>query len=625
MSSSLDNLVSLLDKEQDFEFLKKQIHYDEQKFKLLCRKGVMPYDYLNDKEKLKETSLPPREEFYSQLNDENISNDDYEHAKKVWDIVLTGERKTMLDYLLMYMWLDIILLACVMENFRKLCMSDFGLDPPHYVSLPSLAFDCCLKFTKKTIELFTDCNQQIMVERGIRGGIVQAVCRREQANNKLMGDEYDPEKPENYIMYYDIVNLYGFAMTQPLPLSDFHFVENDILLNDPGRFYSFLMSIPENSDTGYICEVDVEYDKFFHDFHANLPFLPEHLNPFKSNQKKLLTTLYDKKNYVAHYKLLQQAVKHGLRITKVHQIISFHQENWLAPYVEKNNYLRSIATSAFGKKLRKDFINIIYGKFAENVRKRTKIRLCTEFDGTHGAGKVIALHNFKRVVHFNENFVGIELKQLEVKVTKQMSIALAILDISKVQLYKFLYEFLYKKYRYQDCKLLYCDTDSLILSLYNQNPYEMMKKNISEFDTSNYTIDNLHNMPIANKQVLGLMKDELAGESITDVICLRAKTYSYRVLKDGKKCDKKVCKGVKREIMRKTVTFNDFDYCLNNLVSISRNQNLIRSKRHKIFTIRERKIALNANDDKRFICEDGLSTIPWGHYSIRDDYKLAGK
>lgn len=149
LSSSLDNLVSLLDKERDFEILKKQINHDEQKFQILCRKGIMPYDWLDSKEKLQETSLPPREEFYSQLNDEHVSDEDYEHAKKVWDIVLTN--KTMNDYLLLYMWLDIILLASVMENFRNLCMSDFELDPCHYVSLPSLAFDCCLKMTKKQL------------------------------------------------------------------------------------------------------------------------------------------------------------------------------------------------------------------------------------------------------------------------------------------------------------------------------------------------------------------------------------------------------------------------------------------------------------------------------------------
>ena len=110
------------------------------------------------------------------------------------------------------------------------------------------------------------------------------------------------------------------------------------------------MAVPENSDTGYIWEVNVEYDKYFHDFHAKLPFLPEHVQPYKSKQKKLLTTLYDKKNYVVHYKLLQQASKHGLRVIKVHQIICFYQEAWLAPYVENNNYMRSIATSEFGYK-----------------------------------------------------------------------------------------------------------------------------------------------------------------------------------------------------------------------------------------------------------------------------------
>lgn len=117
----------------------------------------------------------------------------------------------------------------------------------------------------------------------------------------------------------------------------------------------------------------------------------------------------------------------------------------------------------------------------------------------------------------------------------------------------------------------------------------MMKENISEFDTSNYKEDNPYNMPLANKQVLGLMKDECAGELITDFISLRPKMYSFKILKDGKKSDKKVCKGVKKSVMRKTINFEDFEYCLNSLVSISRCQNLIRSKKHQINTIKQKK------------------------------------
>ncbi|XP_071576459.1 uncharacterized protein [Temnothorax nylanderi] len=167
---------------------------------------------------------------------------------------------------------------------------------------------------------------------------------------------------------------------------------------------------------------------------------------------------------------------------------------------------------------------------------------------------------------------------------------------------------------YRDsCRIMYTDTDSLIYHIKCDDAYETMKRDIARFDTSDYAVDNAYGMPLVNKKVPGLMKDENNGAIMTEFVGLRAKMYALRV--DGKK-DCKKAKGVKNNVIARTITFDDYTRCLNDEMEITRPQSCIRSKMHEVYTISETKIALSPYDDKRYIVPDSTDTLPWGHYRI---------
>jgi len=217
MSSSLEKLVSNLPKES----LKytSQVFEGQELDQLMVRKGVYPYDYMDSFKKFKE-KLPPKEEFYSILNDEHISDEDYKHAQNVWN---TFSLKNMGEYHDLYLKSDILLLADVFENFRKTCLEYYKLDPCHYFTSPGLSWDAMLKMTNIKLELMTDIDMFQFIEKGLRGGISYIVNRYSKANNKYM-KEYDDKAPSKYIMYLDANNLYGWAMSQYLPTGGFRWM-----------------------------------------------------------------------------------------------------------------------------------------------------------------------------------------------------------------------------------------------------------------------------------------------------------------------------------------------------------------------------------------------------------------
>ncbi|CAH3043540.1 unnamed protein product, partial [Porites lobata] len=219
LQTSLANLVGNNLQPDDF-------HNTKQIFKenvgLLTRKGVYPYDYVSSFEKLSETQLPPKEEFYSKLNDEDITDDDYQYAKNVWN---TFECKSIRDYRNLYLKSDVLLLSDVFENFRKTCLKHYNLDPAHYYTSPGLAWDACLKETGQELQLLHNYDMLMMFERGIRGGISHISKRYAVANNKYMKN-YDPNEEFSYIQYLDANNLYGWAMSQQLPTHGFKWMRN---------------------------------------------------------------------------------------------------------------------------------------------------------------------------------------------------------------------------------------------------------------------------------------------------------------------------------------------------------------------------------------------------------------
>ena len=214
MSSSLDKLVSNLPSEA-LKYTNKQ--FKGGKFELMTRKGVYPYDYMDSFEKFNKTELPTKEEFYSILSDEHITDEDYQHAKNVWN---TFKLQSMGEYHNLYLKSDILLLADVFENFRKTCLQYYKLDPCHYFTSPGLSWDAMLKITNIKLELMTDIDMFQFIEKGMRGGISYIANRYGKANNKYMR-EYDEKAPSKYIMYLDANNLYGWAMSQYLPTGGF--------------------------------------------------------------------------------------------------------------------------------------------------------------------------------------------------------------------------------------------------------------------------------------------------------------------------------------------------------------------------------------------------------------------
>ena len=188
----------------------------------------------------------------------------------------------------------------------------------NFLSTPGLAWQACLKKTGIELELLTDVDMLLMVEKGIRGGICHAIYRYAKANNKYMKN-YDKNKESSYIQHLDVNNLDGWAMSQKLLVDGFKWEKNMLKLN-----WVFIKNYDEDNDKGYIIEVDVKYPKRLHNLHCDLPLLPERMKINKSN--KLVCNLYDKNNYVVHIRAIKQALDHGIILKKVHKVIQFNQE-----------------------------------------------------------------------------------------------------------------------------------------------------------------------------------------------------------------------------------------------------------------------------------------------------------
>ena len=183
---------------------------DLNKFVLLLRKGVYPYEYMDTWERFSEISLPSKEDFYSNLNMEDISDIDYRHANNVFK---RSKLENLGDYHDLYVQSDTLLLADVFNNFRDMCIKEYELYPAHFLSLPGLAWQACLKKINTELELLTDYDMLLMVEEGIRGGICHSIHRYAKANNKYMKN-YNINEESSYIQYLDANNLYGWAMSK---------------------------------------------------------------------------------------------------------------------------------------------------------------------------------------------------------------------------------------------------------------------------------------------------------------------------------------------------------------------------------------------------------------------------
>ena len=255
-------------------------------------------------ERFNETSLPSKESFYSNLNTEDIDDIDYRHGNNVFNKLKLNNLGHYHD---LYVQSDTLLLADVFENFRDMCLKEYELDPAHFLLLPGLAWQACLKKANMKLELLTDYEMLLMVEKGIRGGICHSIHRYAKANNKYM-KSYNNNEESSYIQYLDANNLYGWAMSRKLSVNGFKWLDNDVINGE------FIKNYNENDNKGYIIEADVKYPKRLHELHSDLPFLSERMEVNKC--KKLVCNLFNKKKICSTHKCVKTSIKSWIKIKK---------------------------------------------------------------------------------------------------------------------------------------------------------------------------------------------------------------------------------------------------------------------------------------------------------------------
>ena len=302
--------------------------------------------------------------------------------------------------------------------------------------------------------------------------------------------------------------------------------------------------------------------------------------------KKLVCNLRNKKKYVVHIKSLKQALNHGLKFKKVHRIIEFNQEAWLKPYIDMNIELRKLAKNDFDKDFFKLMNNAVLGKTMENIRKHRDIKLVTT---DKRRNKLVLEPKYHTINYISEDLSITEMNKTKVKMNKLLYLGLSILEINKLLLYEFWYDYMKPKYG-NNVKLCYMDTDSFIMNIKTEDFYKGIANNVEKrFDTSNYEVDR----PLSigkNKKVIGLMKYELGGKIITEFVTLRQKCVIKRMIK-----------------------FNDYKNCLPKDEVVLKLQQRFISKRHDVYTESINKIALSNNDDKRIVSSDKITSYPYGY------------
>jgi hypothetical protein len=450
-------------------------------------------------------------------------------------------------------------------------------------------------------------------EQNIRGGVSFIGRGQSIANNPFM-EEYDKNKPMKYILDLDMNNLYGTVMTKALPYKnikngdqetiDYVFKNISEPLFDWGN---------DESENGAICGVDLEIPKDKHDYFKDFPFAAEHRNG------KLCLTLEDKFNYGIHIKCLKYFISKGLILKKIHWIITFNQKPWMKSYIDLNTEKRreaSINKNKFEEDFYKLMSNSVYGKTMENVRKRQNIKLC---NSGKQVSKLIMKPTYKHRTVIDENMILVHKLNNKLKLDKPIYVGWAILELSKLEMYKFWYDII-KPYFGEKARLLMSDTDSFIIEFTNKDPYEFIKNNSEHFDLSNYPDDHfifrgmnrdtITEMKAKNEKTLGKMKDELGGKISKEFIGLKSKMYALDQIKK--------LKGIKASIVKNELNIDDYRRMLKDNTNIYKSMNVIRSRKHELFTETINKVALTnpLDDNKNFVDTDAITRYPWGHNRI---------
>ena len=536
----------------------------------------------------------------------------------------------------------------------------------HSYTAPGFAWQAALRMTDVSLELISDKDMYTFCEAGKRGGVSVITQRFAKANNPTAPD-YDSSKPSTSLMYLDMNNLYGAGMVEALPIGEFEWT--DMPLRD-------ILTTADDADYGTFVEVDLHYPNHLHDPHNDYPLAPEKiqppsLSPFQKNllhtqykinhptwsdayimhnidtfthPKKLSPNLQDKTKYIVHYRLLKYYLSKGMLVTKVHRALRFRQVAWLKPFIDFNMKMRQEATSEFAKDFFKLLNNSVFGKTMENTRDYRHVDLV----GTEKqALKLAAQPTYRSFNIFHENLFAVERYKALVHMDKPIYTGVSVLELSKLFMYKFHYDYIKNKYPDGKSKLCFTDTDSLLYEIETDDIYDDMLENHELFDFSDYpnnhpmfdgkSEDETKWMKQKNKKVIGKMKDELHGKTMIEFAGTKAKAYSYTYedfiyldnngeevedVTDNKNSvliEEQKLKGIKKCVVKNKINHNHYKSCVLDGRRLYERMTTFRSCDHKICTITQSKLALSCYDDKRWIQDDGVSTLAHGHWRTHNN------
>lgn len=576
LSSNADNLTS-------FKFIgnSEKSNLDLNIISTLDRKLPFPYEYISSEKVLYEENLPlDLNCWYSSLNNKCVPKSEVDLAIETFK---KFDCKTIKDYMMLYLRMDVLLLTEIFEEFRRISLSEHGLDPLHYYTTPGFAWDCALKFSKIQLEILTEKKMiSFFSDKGVIRGGVSTISELKYANT--FGEE------DKNILYFDVTNLYGYAMIHNLPIGNFVLIDynKEESIEMVRNVLNICNEYDENQENGYIFEVDIIYPDYLYKSHNPLPFLVENVHG------KLIPMLNNKLNYRLHIVVLIQCLKNGLILERVHKMMTFKQKPWLKDYVMMNTIKRSQTKDPNMKNFFKLMNNSVYGKTIENVLLRETFKIYDLKTWNKKCLNPSYMSKFKEVVYLTKNIIVASEKGIYPLYDKPVYVGFSILEISKRHMYFLLYDVI--KPKWPASMLMYMDTDSLIVYC----PYKLDYIGIEKyFDLSSYT-NHLNNPE--NKGILGTLKDEYPNDKIIKFICLKSKCYILEN-SSGKITIKN--KGITQGSLS-NITFNDFEqmleaefeekniktYCI---------QTTLKSFEHEIFTVKMNKVCLSSKDDKRRI------------------------
>ena len=615
-----------------YTHLRENYNYTDEQIKLISSKGIFPYDWFDNIDKLNNTTLPKHKNFYNRLKSCNITKEEYKHALKIWN---EFKFETFNEYLKIYMLIDTLLLTDVINSFRNKFFNLYKLEASNYISCPSFSWSLMLKMSKIEIERLTDVNMYNDFDLGIRGGISSVLGDREIICNNKYLKNYDSKKESIYVSYLDVNNLYGYIMrNEKFPYKNFKYEEDLSIFTS-----EFIKSYNFDGEKGFYFICDLEYPKELHKEHVNYPLAAEkmevqnkHLSNYQNNlkkklniinskTKKLILSYLPKNNYGVDGKTLQFYLNHGLILKNVNRVISYDQTDFLKNYVDDFTKMRTEAKKNKDKEndeLSKLFINSIFGKTMQNVRKQKKIEILTG-EQKNRFNKLSSRNLIKKINIFNEETIAIEKVKTKVKLDQPVFIGQCILDRSKLYMYHLYYDIYKKKYG-ENIELIYSDTDSMVLKIKTDDLYKDMidMKEIYDFNNMinplflnedgelklNYSDNNF---------VLGKFKDETKGLPIKKFIVLRSKMYAIEYEEKTEVKTVRKAKGMSKNIVKKYL-YNQYSNALHKNDIRQDYMHTLRSTNHQIQGLNMFKVSLSPYDDKRYYANN-IKSYPIGMYN----------